>query len=405
MATSNKRKGTASPSGSSAHPRGKKRMGNASAPSATVETSFEEGSKREDWLIERLKESVIYTPLQQAGRKSHGTKTLPSKAFIYRQLAKEFNEKKFPMPTGRGFFTTSENGFGIKNKIARMQMAFKAAHSLRQSSRFENSDDQSWREAVLKECRFYFDLADVWGQNWNEGIAPHADSRAGLTDTSIPSSLPQNKPEGDEEDPASISSQEDDDYPLIDRRRPDAHKTLWERLNRSPSASSETSVRSLSAAPVVTTSQSSATSRTTNDRQERSSREPDRLMPNARASENAHQADLGKQLKDLAETARVTAELEYQKALVNERVRLKEIEMRMKENELRVREKEIKLREKELDHLLEMAKVQANKEVQLDRQQREMAMLRDPAALRAFDAHHPPSSHKQRQSAESPKSS
>ncbi|KAG0223386.1 hypothetical protein BGW42_005918 [Actinomortierella wolfii] len=154
--------------------------------------------------------------------------------------------------------------------------------------------------------------------------------------------------EHERKDVADVSSQEDQDEILVNKQRLGTEFASKKRATPPPSIS-----------PVPTSSPPLFTPYTADNRQETPvTHEAEGSEPKPCILEDNILADLGEHSEDLALVIRSTTDLEYHKALIAERLIMKVLEMKM--------------REKEMDHLLEMAKIQANKEVLLARYQSEM---------------------------------
>ncbi|KAG9062474.1 hypothetical protein KI688_005389 [Linnemannia hyalina] len=185
--TSNKRKEMASPPVAGSLNQGKKRGASVPASSSTQdvnETAFEDGSEREDWLVARLQDPSISLP-PRADKRHPRESRMRFKADVHRQLAEEFNNMQFKMPHSRRFYSTTLNGNGIKSKIKRIQTTFMTAHNLRGPSGYGGTDLESWKTAIMKECRYFFELLPAWGQKWSDGVVFYADSMTDLTDDRI----------------------------------------------------------------------------------------------------------------------------------------------------------------------------------------------------------------------------
>lgn len=384
--SSNKRKEMASPVAGSLT-QGKKRGASVptSPPTLDVsETVFEDGSEREDWLVARLQDPSIFLPLR-ADKKHPREGRMRSKADVYRQLAEEFNKMQFKMPHSGGLYSTTPNGNGIKTKIKRIQTTFMTAHNLRGSSGYGATDSESWKTAIMKECRYYFDLFPIWGQKWSDGIMFYADSMTDLTDDRITDDDPpqrdfdsdvgteaeedQRDESGNERrsslswedvpDSDDVGPEEEADEPLVRRRRlpaPATPVTLTSTARPSTATSQRNRYRQQQrmAADGDPSSSTSAEIR----KPKKPKREPRR--------------ELTDDIKDLSEATRMSAQLEYQKAEIQERIRMKEIETSLKEKEMALREKEMdfKLRLEEIDarKAEAIARVEAEKEVALERE-------------------------------------
>ncbi|KAF8946566.1 hypothetical protein BGZ47_000164 [Haplosporangium gracile] len=360
---SNKRKEMASPPVARSQTQGKKRVISVPASSSTqeaIQSASEDGSERESWL---------------ADKKQPGESQMRSKAEVYRQLAEEFNNKQFVMPYTKGIFSTTSNGNGIKTKINRLQTAFKTAHTLRCSSGFGSAESESWKAAVESNCSYYFELLPAWGQKWSDGVVFYADSTTDLTDDFITDDTPRKdvdsdagaeveEEQGDERESERQSSpswedepdhndvdgawsQEEEDEPLVKNRR----------LTIPAAARSRSStVRTPTATPQRTNRQPEQRKAADGDSSS-STKKPKKPKPSKR--------DVIDDIKDLSEATRMAAQLELREAEIMEQVRMKEIESRLVEKVL-----DFKLRMAEIDarKAETMAKVQAEKELALERE-------------------------------------
>ncbi|KAH7054811.1 hypothetical protein BKA57DRAFT_524235 [Linnemannia elongata] len=383
--SSNKRKKMASPIAGSLT-QGKKRCASvpASLPTLDVtETVFEDGSEREDWLVARLQDPSIFLPLR--ADKTHPREgRMRSKADVYRQLAEEFNNMQFKMPHSGRFYGTTPNGNGIKTKIKRIQTTFMTAHNLRGSSGYGATDSESWKTAIMKECRYYFDLFPIWGQNWSDGIVFYADSMTDLTDDRITDDPPQ----GDFDSDAGTEAEEDQRDESGNERR---SSPSWEDVPDSDDVGPEEEedeplVRRrrlpAPATPVTLTSTarpSTATSQRNRYRQQQRmaadgdpSSSTSAVTRKPKKPKRAPRRELTDDIKDLSEATRMSAQLEYQKAEIQERIRMKEIESSLKEKEMALKEKEmdfkLRLEEIEARKAEAIARVQAEKELALERE-------------------------------------
>lgn len=371
----------ASPPVARSQARGKKRAVSVRASSSTqdaAESAFEDGSERESWLVGRLQDSSIYLPLQ-ADKKQPGESRTRSKAEIYRQLAEEFNNMQFAMPHSKGVYSTTANGNGIKTKINRLQSIFKSAQTLRYSSGFGSTDSESWKAAIESECSFYFDLLPAWGQKWSDGVVFHADSTTDLTDDFITDDPPRRDVDSDAEDDAE---EEQEDEGESERQASpswendsdcndafDGDDGIW-----SEAEEDEPLVRDHQlTVPAAARSRTSTARLLTTTSQRPSHQQEQRKAANGDPSSSTRKLkkpesskrDVTDSIKDLSEAIRVTAQLEYQKAEIQERVRMKEIESRLKEKEM-----DFKLRMAEIDakKAEAIAKVQAEKELAMERE-------------------------------------
>ncbi|KAG9070321.1 hypothetical protein KI688_009658 [Linnemannia hyalina] len=381
---SNKRKEMASPPVARSQTQGKKRSVSVSASSSTqdvVEFAFEDGSERENWLVARLKDSSIYLPLQ-ADRKQPGESRMRSKAEVYRQLAEEFNNKQFAMQHSKGVFSTTSNGSGIKTKITRLQTAFKAAHTLRYSSGFGSTELETWKAAVESACSYYFELLPAWGQKWSDGVVFYADSTTDLTDDFITDDPPrkdvdsdveadaeeEQEDEGESERQASPDWEDEPDYSGVDGAWSQEEEDEPLVRNRRLAVPAAARSRSSTARPPTTTPQ-----RTSRQQEQRKAVDGDPSSSTKKQKKpKASKRDVTDDIRDLSEATRVTAQLELQKAEIMERVRMREIESSLAEKQLdfKLRMAEIETRRAEIEarKAETIAKVQAEKELSLERE-------------------------------------
>ncbi|KAG0196413.1 hypothetical protein BGX33_001671 [Mortierella sp. NVP41] len=365
--SSNKRKEMVPPVANSLT-QGKKRGASVPASSSTqevTETVFEDGSEREDWLVARLQEPSIFLPLR-ADKKHPRDSRMRSKADVYRQLAEEFNNMQFEMPHSRGSYSTTPNGNGIKTKIKRIQTTFMTAHNLRGSSGYGGTDLESWKTAIMKECRYYFDPFPIWGQKWSDGVVFYADSTTDLTDDRITDDPSQGDFDSDagteaEEDQrdesgnerqSSLSWEDVPDSDDVDETGPEeeADEPLVRR-RRSPAPATLGTLTS-TARPSTATSQRN---RYRQEQKKAADGDPSSSTSAAiREPKKAPRREMTDDIKDLSEATRMSAQLEYRKAEIQERIRRKEIESSLKE-------KEMALREKEMDFKLRLEEIEARK--------------------------------------------
>ncbi|KAF9332058.1 hypothetical protein BGZ91_011847 [Linnemannia elongata] len=292
------------------------------------------------------------------------------------------------MPHSGGFYGTTPNGNGIKTKIKRIQTTFMTAHNLRGSSGYGATDSESWKTAIMKECRYYFDLFPIWGQKWSDGIVFCADSMTNLTDDRITGDPPQRDFDSDagteaEEDQRDESGNERrsslswEDVPDSDDAGPEeeADKPLVRR-RRLPAPATPVTLTS-TARPSTATSQ-----RNRYPQQQRMAADGDpssstsAVIRKPKKPKKAPRRELTDDIKDLSEATRMSAQLEYQKAEIQERIRMKEIEMNLKEKEMdyKLRLKEIEARKDEA-----IARIEAEKEVALERER--LMSKRDSSGL------------------------
>ncbi|KAF9116317.1 hypothetical protein BGW39_002772 [Mortierella sp. 14UC] len=369
--SSSKRKDMASSPVAGPLTQGKKRGASVPASSLTqdvTETVFEDGSEREDWLVARLQDPSIFLPLR-ADKKHPREGRMRSKADVYRQLAEEFNNMQFEMPHSGGFYSTTPNGNGIKTKIKRIQTTFMTAHSLRGSSGYGGTDSESWKTAIMKECRYYFDLFPIWGQKWSDGVLFYADSMTDLTDDRITDDPPQDDLDSDagtaaEEDQgggsgnerqSSLSWEDVPDADDVDETQPEgeAHEPLVRRRRSSVPATSVTLTS--------TARPSTAALQRNRYRQEQTkaadgdpSSSTSAAIRKPKKPKKAPRREVTDDIKDLSEATRMSAQLEYRKAEIQERIRMKELESNLKEREMA-------LREKEMDFKLRLEEIEARK--------------------------------------------
>ncbi|KAH7031996.1 hypothetical protein BKA57DRAFT_510900 [Linnemannia elongata] len=365
--SSNKRKKMASPIAGSLT-QGKKRCASvpASLPTLDVtETVFEDGSEREDWLVARLQDPSIFLPLR--ADKTHPREgRMRSKADVYRQLAEEFNKMQFEMPHSGRFYGTTPNGNGIKTKIKRIQTTFMTAHNLRGSSGYGATDSESWKTSIMKECRYYFDLFPIWGQKWSDGIVFYADSMTDLTDDRITDDPPQ----GDFDSDAGTEAEEDQRDESGNERR---SSPSWEDVPDSDDVGPEEEEdeplvrRRRLPAPATPVTLTSTARPSTATSQRNRYRQQQRM-----AADGGGWRPVFKYQCYLSEATRMSAQLEYQKAEIQERIRMKEIESSLKEKEMALKEKEmdfkLRLEEIEARKAEAIARVQAEKELALERE-------------------------------------
>ncbi|KAF9168212.1 hypothetical protein DFQ26_000449 [Actinomortierella ambigua] len=143
-------------------------------------TAFEVGSEREIWLVNRMQDADVYLPMQ-AVREERLRHKLPSKAKVYEELAKEFNDRRFASVSG-GFYTTAITGGGIKTKITRILDGFKRALVVKRKA--DDGEGPNNLKAVLtKHCKYFFQLEKFWGDDCNAlaplFIDPTTDDRLG----------------------------------------------------------------------------------------------------------------------------------------------------------------------------------------------------------------------------------
>ncbi|KAF8925663.1 hypothetical protein BGZ47_003128 [Haplosporangium gracile] len=359
---SNKRKEMASPPVARSQTQGKKRSVSVSASSSTqdaVEFAFEDGSERESWLVARLKDSSIYLPLQ-ADRKQPGESRMRSKAEVYRQLAEEFNNKQFAMLHSKGVFSTTSNGSGIKTKITRLQTAFKAAHTLRYSSGFGSTESEIWKTAVENACNSTTDLTDDFITDDPPRKDVDGDVEADAEE--------EQEDEGESERQASPNWEDEPDYSGVDGAWSQEEEDEPLVRNRRLAVPAAARSRSSTARPPTTTPQ-----RTSRQQVERKAVDGDSSSSTKKPKKpKVSKRDVTDDIRDLSEATRVTAQLELQKAEIMERVRMREIESSLAEKQLdfKLRMAEIETRRAEIEarKAETIAKVQAEKELSLERE-------------------------------------
>ncbi|KAF9167537.1 hypothetical protein DFQ26_004309 [Actinomortierella ambigua] len=303
--SNNKRKEPPSQLEPRARSRAKTRATSARPSTSTTTTLFDEGSEREAWLIERLKDKSIFLPLLVGKDDSRGSRSA-SKATIHRRLAQEFNDKMFPLPAASGFFSTNKSGTGIKTKLVRMQSAFKAARTMHMSSGFESTNKiASWRRQIQDLCPFYWSLEPVWGQQyWKNDIKILADSRTNLSEDRVAAD--------DDHREAADGPYEEDEAENQDECD---RQTL--QVLRSTSGLARLDGRRASfSAPQAS----------------RSTPRPRTQMAWKKTASKKREL-VKEELNDLNQMTLITAQLEYQKALMRKEVALKTIELKMKRQE------------------------------------------------------------------------
>ncbi|KAF9536162.1 hypothetical protein EC957_012309 [Mortierella hygrophila] len=291
------------------------------------------------------------------------------------------------MSRSKGVFSTTPNGNGIKTKISRLQTAFKTAHTLRYSSGFGSTESETWKAAVESDCSYYFELLPAWGQKWSDGVVFYADSTTDLTDDFITDDPPrkdfdsdagaeaeeEQEDEGESERQASPSWEDEPDYSGVDEAWSQEEEDEPLVRNRRLAVPAAARSRSSTARPPTTTPQ-----RTSHQQEQRKAVDGDpssstsTKKPMKPKKPKASKRDLTDDIRDLSEATRVTAQLELQKAEIMERVRMKEIESSLVEKQLdfKLRMAEIEARRAEIEarKAETMAKVQAEKELSLERE-------------------------------------
>ncbi|KAG9061231.1 hypothetical protein KI688_007569 [Linnemannia hyalina] len=294
----------ASPPAPRSQTQGKKRAVSVLVSSSTqeaVESAFKDGSERESWL-------------------------------------------QFAIQHSKGVYRTASNGNGIKNKIYRLQAAFKAAHTLRSSSGFGSTESESWKAAIESERSCYFELLPVWGRKWSNGVVRYADSTTDLKDDFITDDPPRKDIDSDTGAEAEEEDQEGKD-------ESEYHASLnWE--DESDCNGDFDSVDG-----TWSQEEEDEPLRAADGDPSSSTRMPKKPKSSKR--------EVTDDIKELIKAIRVSALLEYQKAEIQERVRMKEIESRLKEKELdfKLRLAEIEARKAEA-----IAKVQAGMEIAFQRE-------------------------------------
>ncbi|KAF9537545.1 hypothetical protein EC957_007985 [Mortierella hygrophila] len=321
-----------------------------------------------------------------------------SKADVYRQLAEELINMQFETPHFGGFYSTTPNGNGIKTKIKRIQTTFMTAHNPPGSSGYGDTDSESWKAAIMIGCRYYFDLFPIWGQKSSDGVVFYADSMTDLMDDRITDDPPQRNFDSDagteaEEDQrdesgngrqSSLSWEDLPDFDDVDETGPEeeAQKPLVRRC-RSP----------VLATPVMLTSTprpSTATLQRNRYRHEQKKAADSNPSSSTSAAirtpkklKEAPRREVTNDIKDQSEATRMSAQLEYRKAEIQERIRM-EIASSLKEKEMALKEKEmdfkLRLEEIEARKTETIAKVQAEKELALERE-RWMSKRNSPSLL------------------------
>ncbi|KAG0250268.1 hypothetical protein DFQ27_009476 [Actinomortierella ambigua] len=178
----------------------------------------------------------------QAVREERLRHKLPSKAKVYEELAKEFNDRRFASVSG-GFYTTAITGGGIKTKITRILDGFKRALVVKRKA--DDGEGPNNLKAVLtKHCKYFFQLEKFWGDDCNAlaplFIDPTTDDRLGplpakdfVTDAPRVVEVGCDGDDGDSgikeelssnaaEDPIGWSDLEKDDDEPLQRSRPAA---------------------------------------------------------------------------------------------------------------------------------------------------------------------------------------
>ncbi|KAG0268037.1 hypothetical protein DFQ27_007666 [Actinomortierella ambigua] len=244
----------------------------------------------------------------------------------------------FPLPAAIGFFSTNKSGTGIKTKLVRMQSAFKAARTMHMSSGFESTSKKaSWRRQIQELCPFYWSLEPVWGQQyWKNDIKIFADSRTNFSEDRVAADDdhreaadgPYEEDDGSEHEDVELADEaenqdECDRQTLQVLRSTSGLASLdddeWEDsddFSGDPTQVHNTGRRASFSAPQ--TSRSTSKPRTQMARKKTASKKRELVKD---------------ELNDLNQMTLITAQLEYQKALMKKEVALKAIELKMKRQE------------------------------------------------------------------------
>ncbi|KAG0038239.1 hypothetical protein BGZ83_003180 [Gryganskiella cystojenkinii] len=205
--SSNKRKGTSSASSVSRNRKERKTnaaVDKTSGPSTSRtpklnNTPFNFLPTHMKWLVTQLTDPEVCAVLKG---ERESTNRNPPKARLHERLANEFN----------GVFGTEITDKQVKNKIESIIRQFNEADNMRGASGFGDTAEATWRNKLLDECPYYFDLVDVWSKTHGELDQEPIDSlqnlNYGLVDT-----RPRRAPSPDWSDL-------DDDLDINDMYRP-----------------------------------------------------------------------------------------------------------------------------------------------------------------------------------------
>jgi len=214
-----------------------------------------------DWIAGKLNEPGIYTALQA---RNSGTKKKTPKAEINRRIMSAFNKRPPTNIISLNKITESQ----VKNKIDKIKQAFKAAHTLRNSSGFGSQNGEGWRKRVRKKCRHYFLLERNWSKAWTEDVPLYADSLSNMDDATITDDIPRRFQKGkqravdvlqEETDDNTLDLTQDDDNLLAESVYEEEDlETYFRNQSAGPSKSAlvaaSAALASMSAAPGSSTS-------------------------------------------------------------------------------------------------------------------------------------------------------
>ncbi|KAG0008342.1 hypothetical protein BGZ80_003557, partial [Entomortierella chlamydospora] len=79
----------------------------------------------------------------------------------------------------------------MKNKIERMQSAFKRGHALAKQAGFDIKGSESWKNKIKEICSYYFDMMDNWAVAWSDDVPEYCNSTKNLDDPFIDDVMPR----------------------------------------------------------------------------------------------------------------------------------------------------------------------------------------------------------------------
>ncbi|KAF8945808.1 hypothetical protein BGZ47_001945 [Haplosporangium gracile] len=131
-------------------------------------------NKRADWMVKQLNKPEVFLILQAP--KQGIPRTIP-KSRIFQQLAKSINSRY--ASSNRVQYTMKQ----IKTKVETIKASFKRGQNLVHKSGFGTTNpSNTWKQQVLKTSPHYFKLEANWSVAWSDLVQDYCDSISNLDD-------------------------------------------------------------------------------------------------------------------------------------------------------------------------------------------------------------------------------